>query len=306
MQHTHAVVAVAVTYHPDPVVLRQLVKATLPQVTKLVLIDNGSPPESLAEFKVERRIDVVMLGKNLGIAAAFNEGIRRAMAEGAEHVLLLDQDSIPEPGMVAELSDVMAQLKRQGRNVAVVGPRHYGTNTPELSKFVTFGWFWFRRRPPSPGERWVRCDFLISSGCLICASAIQSIGLMEEELFIDHVDTEWCLRAQSKGFEIYGATNARLQHSLGEYTTRIWFLRWRNVSQHKPFRYYYIIRNSVLLLLRPYVPSAWRRGETLRLFLLVLFFGLIRSPRWKNFTMMWRGFMDGLKGITGSLEIFRQ
>ena len=42
---------------------------------------------------------------------------------------------------------------------------------------------------------------LISSGCLIPLSAIDTIGEMDEELFIDHVDTDWFLRAKSLAHE---------------------------------------------------------------------------------------------------------
>ena len=61
---------------------------------------------------------------------------------------------------------------------------------------------------------------------------------MEEALFIDQVDTEWCLRARSMGYRVFGACGAILEHRLGEAYYRIWFGRWRQLPRHKPFRYY--------------------------------------------------------------------
>lgn len=42
-----------------------------------------------------------------------------------------------------------------------------------------------------------RTSFLISSGCLLTREAYQRLGHFDEELFIDHVDTEYSLRAQA-------------------------------------------------------------------------------------------------------------
>jgi len=68
------------------------------------------------------------------------------------------------------------------------------------------------------------------------------VGLMDEDLFIDHVDSEWCFRAKAKGFQLFGVGGAAMTHALGERRKEIWFLRRRIVTLHKPFRYYYIFR----------------------------------------------------------------
>jgi rhamnosyltransferase len=115
------------------------------------------------------------------------------------------------------------------------------------------------------------------------------------------VDTEWCLRALSKGYRLFGVPGARMMHTLGDRRTRIWFLRWRNVPYHSPFRYYYILRNGLLLQKRPYIPIKWKTAELYRALRVFLFYGFFAKGASKRRRLMWRGLMDGFRGITGKL-----
>lgn len=115
-------------------------------------------------------------------------------------------------------------------------------------------------------------------------------------------DTEWCLRVRSMGYKIYGACFAIMRHNLGSYQIPIWFLRWRMVSVHEPFRYYYIVRNSLLLHRRDYPDKRWRMFEMQRLFQIILFFGLFVPGRVSRLRMIVKGFRDGLYGVTGKLK----
>jgi len=47
-------------------------------------------------------------------------------------------------------------------------------------------------------------DMLIASGCLIPADVLRDVGLMDDALFIDHVDTDWCMRARARGYRLLG------------------------------------------------------------------------------------------------------
>ena len=126
---------------------------------------------------------------------------------------------------------------------------------------------------------------------------------MDDRLFIDHVDTEWFLRAKSMGFQAIGACHAIMTHNLGETRKRFWLFRWRAIPKHAPFRYYYIFRNSMLLLRRGYVDQGWRRCELLRLLKLFFVFGMFMAPRIKHVKMMMFGIRDGLRGRYGCLHI---
>jgi rhamnosyltransferase len=146
---------------------------------------------------------------------------------------------------------------------------------------------------------------LISSGALFSARALREIGTMDEGLFIDHVDTEWFLRAHHRGWRSYGVCDAVMRHSLGERTFRVWLGRWRYLPIHKPFRYYYIYRNSVLLYRRSYPTIRWKQTDILRLLMMFVMFAVFAGDRVENLKMMCRGIVDGFRDREGRLDSSR-
>lgn len=277
------------------------------QVGFIFLIDNSSSNlsrsllDELIEDYTPTKFHAIFGSANVGLGAAYNKGFCFARKHRAKFVLLLDQDSEIEQGMVSKLRSAHEQLTRDNVKIAAVGPRFVDPNSGAISQFVRLGLFRFDRLD-CENEKLVAADFLVSSGSLLELSAIEIIGEMDEGLFIDHVDTEWCFRAKSKGFHVYGVCNALMRHSLGERRTRIWLLRWRIAPFHSPFRYYYIIRNSMLLYRRNYMPIKWKLADFARCIIFFLFFGLYDKNRRKNLKMMLLGFCDGYKKINGPLK----
>jgi len=178
-----------------------------------------------------------------------------------------------------------------------------GAQSSHPSFFVQFRRFRFKKCFCVEGgvRQVIPADVLISSGALFSASALREIGTMDEGLFIDHVDTEWFLRAHHRGWRSYGVCDAVMRHSLGERTFRVWFGRWRYLPIHKPFRYYYIYRNSVLLYRRSYPTVRWKQTDILRLLMMFVMFALFAGERIQNIKMMCLGIKHGVRGNDGPL-----
>ena len=297
--------AIVVTFNPDLDVLLREFELLASQVNKIWLVDNASS-KSLASWVSglpwASKLELVQMSANLGLGSAQNAGIQLARTAGASHVLILDQDSEPMPSMVARLLAASDRLQSAGVRVAAVAPVYSDSATGPASGFVRLGWFDFKKQTALHGQELVEADFVISSGSLVQLSVLDYIGPMDESLFIDHVDTEWCMRAQSKGYRLFGVPGARMVHTLGDRRTRIWFLRWRNVAYHSPFRYYYILRNSLLMQRLPYMPLKWRVAEFIRCLRVVCFYGLFAPQRGACLRMMWRGVVDGLRGVSGPMR----
>lgn len=296
--------AVLVTYNPDTEELRASVQAVLGQVSHIFVVDNASANYSPDWFdglekQAGARLHLLPQDENSGIGAGHNIGIRRAFEQGSRFILLLDQDSQVEPDMVARLRSSYAALNEKGVRVAAVGPQYRTASNDSLSRFVKVGMCRFIHCGCEGNAFAVEADFLVSSGSLLPVAALEEAGLMDESLFIDHVDTEWCLRAKAKGLRIFGVCGAVMTHALGERQKEVWFLRKRTVPFHKPFRYYYMFRNSLLLYRRGYMPWRWKLADIVRCLKMAVFFGWAAEDRRACLRMMWRGVMDGLKGISG-------
>ncbi len=292
--------AVVVSYHPNIKRLAQLLKTLSQQVESIILVDNGSDLSECDKSYLFQGINghLIALNDNYGLGVAINFGLKEARLMSASFVLLMDQDSVPKQGMVDSLLDCYESLSAK-ELVGAIGPRFVDAKNAHISSHVNFQYWHVGRTPCRDTVNPVLADFVITSGSLIPLSVIDDVGVMDESLFIDHVDTEWILRAKSKGYKIFGDCNALLEHELGEYRKRIWLFRWRDVPVHKPFRYYYIFRNSVLLYKRDQIPLAWKRVDIIRL-VQIFGFTLIFGPnRVHKIHMMFSGLRDGIRGETG-------
>jgi rhamnosyltransferase len=202
--------------------------------------------------------------------------------------------------MVSCLLAALHELQAQGVAVAGVGPRFCDPDSGNSSYFMQYGGLKYRAVYCSAeSPRRIRTEFLISSGMLIPGNMVDEVGLMDEPLFIDLVDTEWCLRAADRGYRVFGVCDAVMYHSIGERLMKVWIGRWQHIPYHAPLRHYYYFRNAMLVYRRSYVPAAWRRNELVQLVYMFVVFGLTATPRVGQLRMMLRGLWDGLRGRSG-------
>lgn len=288
--------AVVVTYNPDIETLLNAITALEGQACDVLLVDNASNnQDELRQKKFDGQL--ICNRENLGLGAAHNQGLAYAQQQGHDYLLIMDQDSLPLNNMVAELLHAHKALSVEHK-VSAVGACYLNAENQSESFFVRFGAFKFQREYATDSA--VKADFLISSGSLFSVQVLADVGGMDEGLFIDHVDTEWFLRARDRGYQAYGVGKARMQHGLGEQTHRVKLAgRERNVPQHKPFRYYYIFRNSIALYKRAYTSWLWKWNDVQRLAMIFIMFGILKAPRGQNVRMMLLGSWHGLIGKTG-------
>jgi rhamnosyltransferase len=291
--------AVIVTFNPNIEILDELISAASAQCP-VWLVDNGSESVRLEEIeRSARRCEAYLLklGKNLGIAAAQNRGIcaaQEAMPD-LEFILTMDHDSSVPSGMVSSLEDAFDGTARRAK-VAAVGPILYDSRANVAVPFHTRrGIFVHKRLHGRDSEVPFEVDGLNSSGSLLSVEALRSVGMFDEELFIDHVETEWCFRAKAAGYRLYGCPRVLMIHRMGINARKYWLFGWHVWPIRQPNRHYYIFRNSMLLQRRAYVPFAWKLLNIGKLLLTFLVFGIAGSDSGAQRLQMSRGFRDGLR-----------
>ncbi len=291
------VAAVVVTFRPDKTMLFALLKALSGKVDVVVLVSNdGALDDQLVceQLVHPSALHVKSNPQNMGLARAQNQGVEVAKKLGVDAVLFLDQDSQPLDDCIGRLAAALDLLKAQGRKVAAVASAHQSTHTGHWSGHVRITPLGFKRKSCSPTEQVVRADFVISSGSMVSMAALDDIGGMDDTLFIDHVDTEWCLRAAHHGYELYGVCGAKIQHQIGDDTQRVWLFGWRHVPRHSSLRYFYMYRNSVLLYKRPYISLTWKCWDFFRSLRLLAFVALFSPTRFAAINSILKGWYTGL------------
>jgi rhamnosyltransferase len=286
--------AIIVAYNPNFDQLKNLVYSLEGQVGGVTIIDNASTGFDWDKFDSLRlptlKVDLVKLDRNAGLGGGLNVGINLARQLKIPYVLLLDQDSLPDKEMVSNLHAAYEKLSAN-KNIAAVGPRFKDPLSGLTSQF--------KPTKTSVESNVSKVDFLITSGTYINTKVFEVVGMMNEGLFIDYVDAEWCFRAADLNLEIFGVNNALMIHSLGEKRKRLWFLRWRNISFHNPFRYYYIYRNYIILSCQSNIPIAWKVQYLIKLAGLFLVVGIFADEKVSSIKMVAKGVMDGFFGVEG-------
>lgn len=283
------VVAVVVTFNPCPQAFARQLACLLPQVERVVVVDNGSRGQCELQQSVlaHGRVQWLPLSNNAGLAFAQNRGIELALAGGASHVLLMDQDSEPHAEMVSLLLGALESLP----SPSVVGPAYTDRRRcTARSPFFRLQGVSFVRLPVDDISVVHAVDHLIASGCLIPAAVLRQVGMMREDFFIDFVDIEWCLRAAHQGVGLHGVCAARMAHDLGDDPFVLW---GRAFPVHGPLRHYFHVRNGVALYRQSWIPWRWRVVSAWRLVLKVGFHVLLVKPRWAHLRWAWQGLKDG-------------
>lgn len=288
--------AVVSLFNPDGGVLANA-SSLLRQVDTVVVVDDGSPedPSSVLADLVELGCLVVRLDRNSGIASALNAGIREALRqdEKPDFVLTMDQDSLLADGYVLALTGASAAASAADVPVGMVGP---GTilglpvRRAGAMNGIVIG-----------GEP-------IQSGLLIPVAVLESIGLFQDDLFIDGVDSEFYLRCAAAGLRTVVAVDAELQHSLGSPATATLFgtaisfggqpLQVRTAAV---WRYYYLFRNR-LILTRKYGRKfpLWALKGLLADYRHLLIVTLLAPGRLKRLSNALNGIVDGVRGVSGA------
>jgi rhamnosyltransferase len=285
--------SVIVCYRPDVLHLRRLCERLIADGSAVVLVDNTEQPY-LVEQQRPSDCELITLGQNTGIAHAQNVGIAAATAAGADVIAFFDQDSTIEPGFLPALVSPL--------NVGepdIVSPLYCDDASKAELPSVRVNRFGIARavhRGDSSSPYSV--DIVISSGTAATKQVFEVAGTFDEGLFIDFVDTEWCLRCRSKRISIRVVPSAVMHHRIGSKSID---LRVTTVFVHSPVRCYYQLRNCFHLFRKGHIPFLFALRETASVFLsraiLLLFVG-DRSTYAKAY---FRALRDGVKGVTGSM-----
>lgn len=295
---------VTVTFNPSQVELEAQLQA-LPTSSIKIIVDNASQPQRWTEIETLasqfKNVHLIRNDTNLGLAAAINRGVNwlATLATSLEFVILLDQDSEPQPASIARLLAAFKHLQSAGHKVGCVGPLLADPNTGLTHGFhQSSRWRWRRAYPPIGSTSPVPCSNLNGSGTLVPIELFKQLGGLDETLFIDHVDTEWAFRVMAHGYSLWGIPGAVFNHSMGQASIRFWLFGWRVWPVRSPLRHYYLYRNAAILIRRPYIPTVWKAWAVAKLLLTTGVVAMTGPSRIQQIKGMWHGIKKGSQRVS--------
>lgn len=246
---------------------------------RYIVIDN-TPERNLALSL--NNVTYIPLKENKGIAYAQNVGIQTAIALNYQYIVFFDQDTIIEDKYINDIFSEFNRLKLKYKNIACVGPLIINKKNGKYYKSKTF----------NIEDKEIITDSIISSGSLIPISAINEIGMMKAELFIDYVDFEWCWRAKSKSYNIIQSTQLTILHEVGNKYINILGIKFIISA---PIRYYYQYRNLIWLSKLDYIPKGWLLKNYFRKFTEPMISIWLMRNKKEYITSIYNGLTDGIK-----------
>lgn len=289
------VACVIVTYNPDNGV-EKCFNSLVNQVDKVIIVDNGSNKDALEllnniKRNYEEKVEIILNGENLGIATALNVGVKNALKEDFEWIITTDQDSKASPNMINEMFEVYDTLDNDEKSkVMSIFPTFIDERIEELEEVKD--------------KKFEYVDAEITSGNLLKREIFDVAGFFDDSLFIDMVDTDYCMRLNELNIKMIKVKTAILYHNLGDSQKVKTLFGNFNTSNHSALRRYYMTRNRLY---------TWEKYKSLNSFTLnrdkKLFIKefvkivLGEQDKVNKVKMIIRGYKDYKKGIRGKLNL---
>jgi len=198
-----------------------------------ILVDNNSPEPIEGLEKKFKDIVILKNSQNLGFAEGNNVGIRYALKNGAQWVLILNNDTRVAPDLLIQLIKKSCLINQSG----ILGPKIYFAPGFEYHKnrykpAQRGKVFWYaggiidwrniycshrgvdevdegQYDPPAGGEE---TDFVSGCAMLVKKEVFEKIGPFDRRYFLYLEDVDFCQRAKKAGFKIVYVPDGKVWH----------------------------------------------------------------------------------------------
>lgn len=270
--------AVIVFYNPSENNIKNISKI-ISSVERLYIVDNSD--DDIIRYKETDKIKYIKLYENKGIAYALNKGAKEAIKENYKWLLTLDQDSQITKEIINSLKDYI--VKNKDSKIGLVSPYQDIDGDEEIKNVEA--------------EEMLE---IMTSGNIINLDVYQKIGGFKDWLFIDCVDTDYCMNLNINNYKVLRLNQIKMKHQLGNLKVHKLFGKKYPCYNHNPIRRYYIVRNN-LYIYKMYHDKyplycehliRVQKGQVKRII-------AFEKNKIKKLTMMYKGYKDFKKGIKG-------
>lgn len=243
--NTPKVFIVVLTYNSKRLVLSCL--ANLANLNKknfslfLVVVDNGST-DGTADAVIKNYPEVTLIDnkKNYGFAKGINYGLRFAYQQGADWMLLLNDDTVLPRDFLQKLLRI--SLKK---NYDISGPKIKTLDNKIWSLGGVINPLRFSGGLISYGEedkknlKEQKVDFISGTVMLVKKKVFARIGFLDEDYFLYYDDVDFCYRALQKGFLSYLVPQAEITH-----------LETATIKKNSPSHYYHAAKSRLIFVFK--------------------------------------------------------
>jgi GT2 family glycosyltransferase len=190
-------------------------------VDEIYLVDNGSRARDLAalsRFAAQRQMELVLNERNLGYAGGNNRGLARAIADGYELILVMNNDALAEPGAIRAMVDrldlagetgAVAPVEIDMESGRVIHSRCRLDAQTATTAFDDVG-----RWPDEIASDPMPTDYVSGAAFLVRSRTLRDCGTFDEAFFAYYEDADWSLRVRRAGWKLEVIPAAVFRHSV--------------------------------------------------------------------------------------------
>jgi GT2 family glycosyltransferase len=264
---------------------------------KIILLENAPTNSDIGALRAQfPDVQIIQLTENLGYAGNNNIGIDVALEQGAEWILILNNDTILDKACLSRLVEAGEDCE----SIGIVGPMVYHYDEPDIIQsaggmlgpnwqFIHLG---MNEKDQGQYSTIRKVDWISGCAIMVRRTLIEQVGALDPSYFLYWEETEWCIRANEANWMVVQVPSARL-----------WHKGVKRNYEPKPYVTYYMTRNYLFTLAKHKAPYR------IRIFALGMIIGTLFSwsfkPRWRNKrghrNAMWRGLLDYFHNRLGQM-----
>ncbi len=288
----HAVILTFDHYEDTHECLESVFAAEYPDI-KVVIVDNGSSDGTQERVRQDfPSVHVIENGQNIGVPAGYNIGFQYALEQGADYILMLNNDTVIPADMIQELLSVGGEDPSTG----IIMPKvlYHGSDDRVWSSGGRY-----RAFPPAIlmtdkrteyQDRTRLIEYAPGCGLLIHRRAFERAGLFDPGYFFLWDDWDFSERVRAHGLNIWYAPNAHMWHKVSTTTQGPRSpLFWRTMG------------SSIARFYRRHGRPVWLQLP------LHIGYVVLREFLWKRnwayWSDFWAGVREGLQKPLGSLPV---
>jgi GT2 family glycosyltransferase len=204
---------------------------------RMVVVDNGSTDGSQAGLREIPDIDLVEIEHNIGPTRGQNVGVKRALEDSCDYVVLANNDIVVHEEMIARL----VAAAEADPLVGIAAPKMYYFEPPDLLWFAggtVSRWrgkskhIGFKQPDAGQHDRPREIDYVGAAAMLVRREVYEQIGGENPAYFIYFNDTDFCMRAKGAGWKVLYTPDAILWHKVStavvDDSPNFWFQKNRS------------------------------------------------------------------------------
>ena len=278
-----------IIYNPEQNLFK-LVDFLIEQKVDVFLFINKSNLIS-DEIIKNKKIKFYEIGTNVGVSEGLNFFIEKFLESNYDFLFTFDQDSMISRNFVKDIVNVFLRARNIDKNIICCSPIVLDVKFKKNKNVNNIS---------ENSRDFQYIDFAITSGSLFIKESFHKVGLMNKLLFIDGVDTDWCERANLLRYRIIKANNVFLNHKIG--SKYINFFGIKKSYHDQNLRVYYIMRNSIFLLIYGENTFRWKSSELLRTIIRLVAYPCLSSTKLKTLLFIFFAFKDALLKKMGKMN----